>query len=132
MSDHHEECPLTKRTDPVWRAGRAAWYVLADRRGTRQEVQGWDIDLQSAMVEDMGREILKALGLSNSPVIPEGSVEQREWRLMQNDRASTPGIHEGTVRSESEADKWMAEYPDTWKKQYRTPAGPWIDAEVNP
>lgn len=130
MSDHHEECPLTKRTDPVWRAGRAAWDVLADRRGTRQEVQGWDIDLQAAMVEDMGREILKALGLSNSPVLPEGSTAQeRDCRLKRIDNARN--IAEGQC-DEDMADRLIKEHPDTWKKQYRTPAGPWIDADVNP
>lgn len=97
------------------------WTEEQARRGLSLDM--FDVWIAWRMLMDVGEK------RRNSPVIPEGPAEQRDCRLKRLDNARN--IAEGQC-DEDMADRLIKEYPDTWKKQYRTPAGPWTDAEVNP
>lgn len=51
----------------------------------------------------------------------------REWQLVP----VNPNHYAGLVTSEERADYYMNEWPGTWKKQWRYPAGPWRDADTS-
>jgi hypothetical protein len=65
----------------------------------------------------------RKLAYEQGLVNPKPVVPKLEFRLI-----ALKDVHEGEVASEEEADALIARFPGTWKKQYRTPAGPWIDA----
>ena len=54
-------------------------------------------------------------------------AERKEWQLVPLNKGAF--LPSGLVDSEADADSRMTRWPNTYRKQYRIAAGPWVDAE---
>jgi len=60
-------------------------------------------------------------------LVERREAERKEWQLVPLNKGAF--LPSGLVDSEADADSRMARWPNTYRKQYRIAAGPWMDAE---